>query len=89
MPCMADKRIELFARSIKERLGARLIRVVLFGSRARGDAQEDSDYDCLIVTREMTNNPELAAQIRAMIEKAQRSLSVVRVRFHPDQSAYF
>lgn len=54
MSNMSDKRIELFARSIKERLGDRLIRVVLFGSRARGDAQEDSDYDCLIITREMT-----------------------------------
>jgi len=54
MPIISDKRIELFARLIKERLGDRLVRVVLFGSRARGDAQEDSDYDCLIVTREMT-----------------------------------
>lgn len=26
----------------------------------------------------MTNNPELAAQIKAMLEKAQRSLSVAR-----------
>lgn len=54
MPCISDKRIELFARTIRERLGDRLIRVVLFGSRARGDAQDDSDYDCLIVTRELT-----------------------------------
>ena len=52
--CISDERIELFARLIKERLGERLVRVVLFGSRARGDAQEDSDYDCLIVTQEMT-----------------------------------
>lgn len=54
MPHVSDERIELFARLIKERLGDRLVRVVLFGSRARGDAQEDSDYDCLIVTREIT-----------------------------------
>ncbi|MDO9542097.1 MAG: nucleotidyltransferase domain-containing protein [Kiritimatiellia bacterium] len=52
--CMSDERIELFARSIKERLGDRLVRVVLFGSRARGDARDDSDYDCLIVIREIT-----------------------------------
>ncbi len=31
-------------------LGVEIDRVVLFGSRARGDYREDSDYDVLIVT---------------------------------------
>lgn len=30
-------------------------RVYLFGSRARGDAQQDSDYDLLIVVKERTD----------------------------------
>ncbi|HEX3246003.1 MAG TPA: nucleotidyltransferase domain-containing protein [Chloroflexota bacterium] len=30
-------------------------RVYLFGSRARGDAQEDSDYDILVTVRERTD----------------------------------
>lgn len=55
MSSISDRRIELFARTIRERLGDQLVRVVLFGSRARGDAQDDSDYDCLIVVREMTS----------------------------------
>lgn len=48
------ERAELFAQLIRERLGDRLVRVILFGSRARGDAQEDSDYDYLVVVREIT-----------------------------------
>ena len=32
-----------------ERLGVSVARVVLFGSRARGDCREDSDYDVLVV----------------------------------------
>ena len=38
-----------FARKLKERLGNRLLDVILFGSRARGDFREDSDYDLLAV----------------------------------------
>jgi uncharacterized protein len=37
--------------------GRRLERVVLFGSRARGDAQEDSDYDVAVFLRDMTDRP--------------------------------
>ena len=31
------------------RLGVRVERVILFGSRARGEAREDSDWDILVV----------------------------------------
>jgi predicted nucleotidyltransferase len=33
--------------------GRRIERVVLYGSRARGDAQEDSDYDVAVFLRDM------------------------------------
>jgi predicted nucleotidyltransferase len=32
--------------------GERIERVVLFGSRARGDAHEDSDYDVAVFLRD-------------------------------------
>ena len=34
--------------------GERIERVVLFGSRARGDAHDDSDYDVAVFLRDMT-----------------------------------
>ena len=34
-----------------EKLGVGVERIILFGSRARGDAREDSDYDILIVIK--------------------------------------
>ena len=36
--------------SARERLGARLVRVAIFGSRARGDAEQESDIDLLFLT---------------------------------------
>jgi predicted nucleotidyltransferase len=38
-----------FARQARERLGPRVRRIVLFGSRARGDSRNDSDYDVVVV----------------------------------------
>jgi predicted nucleotidyltransferase len=38
-----------FARQVRVRVGPRVRRIVLFGSRARGDARDDSDYDVLVV----------------------------------------
>jgi predicted nucleotidyltransferase len=38
-------------------LGDQLISIVLFGSRARGDAQETSDYDLFIIARQLPSKP--------------------------------
>ncbi len=52
-----------FALSLLEGMGA--TRVLLFGSRARGDEQGDSDYDLIIIS------PRFAA-----IPRVQRSLGI-------------
>ncbi len=39
-------------------------RIVLFGSRARGDAREDSDYDLLVIVDAATNRRALRIAIR-------------------------
>lgn len=36
-------------RALRERYGDRLRQVILFGSRARGDARQDSDWDIAVV----------------------------------------
>jgi uncharacterized protein len=49
-----------FRAALDEMYGERLERVVLFGSRARGDARADSDYDVAVFLNGMTDRwPEL------------------------------
>jgi uncharacterized protein len=42
---------------LREGFGVRLRTVVLFGSRARGDARADSDYDLLVVADGLPREP--------------------------------
>lgn len=44
-----------FRHAVIEIYGDRLERVVLYGSRARGDARPDSDYDVVVFLRDMPN----------------------------------
>lgn len=48
-----DPALIQFRAAINELYGDRIERVVLFGSRARGDAQPDSDYDVAVFLRGM------------------------------------
>jgi len=45
-----------FSLSIREKLGSHLKSLILFGSRARGDARPSSDYDFLILVDEKSND---------------------------------
>jgi predicted nucleotidyltransferase len=47
-----------FRTALDQMYGNRLERVVLFGSRARGDARADSDYDVAVFLRDMTDRFE-------------------------------
>lgn len=49
---MADKKeiIYSFARLLKQMLGERLTKVILYGSYARGDYNENSDVDIMVLT---------------------------------------
>jgi predicted nucleotidyltransferase len=52
MPALvADPVLTRFRAALDAIYGDRLARVVLFGSRARGDARPDSDYDVAVFLR--------------------------------------
>lgn len=56
-----DDVVREFAKGIRAQLGNRVREIRLFGSRARGDARADSDYDVLVVLDQ--RSPELRAEI--------------------------
>jgi predicted nucleotidyltransferase len=52
----AKEQAEILTRGVqalRAALGERLMAVVLFGSQARGEASEDSDWDLLVIAREL------------------------------------
>ncbi len=55
-----------FRAALDEIYGARLERVVLFGSRARGDAKPDSDYDIAVFIDGMGSFAEESARLAAI-----------------------
>ncbi|MFZ4859909.1 MAG: nucleotidyltransferase domain-containing protein [Desulfuromonadaceae bacterium] len=48
-----DPVLTQFRHALNEVYGGRIERVVLFGSRARGDARPDSDYDVAVFLKDM------------------------------------
>ena len=49
-----DTIIKEFTQKLRQQLGDRLKEIILFGSRARGDWEEGSDYDFLIIVDKKT-----------------------------------
>jgi len=44
------------------------VRVILFGSRARGDARDDSDYDILVILDEVEDRRAMRIRIRGALD---------------------
>ncbi len=55
-----------FRQELGEAYGSKLERVVLFGSRARGDARPDSDYDIAVFIHEPASFGEETARLAAI-----------------------
>ena len=78
-PCRTDDPIlARFKAALQEMYGDRIDRVVLFGSRARGEATSESDYDIALFLR---SPPD---QMRERMR-----LADLRVTFLEDTGAFF
>jgi predicted nucleotidyltransferase len=53
IPTVNDPLLKRLRSALEAIYGSRLERVVLFGSRARGDAREDSDYDIAVFVKDL------------------------------------
>ena len=60
-----DPILERLPKALVAAYGSRLARVVLYGSRARGDAAANSDYDVAVFLREM---PDRAAELNRLAD---------------------
>jgi uncharacterized protein len=73
-----DPILRRYRAALSEMYGERLDRVVLFGSRARGDARSDSDYDIAIFLKAL---PDRWAELDR--------LAKLRVDFLDETDAFF
>jgi predicted nucleotidyltransferase len=58
-----DPILKRFRAALDQLYGDRIERVVLYGSRARGDAQEDSDYDVAVFLHDLTDRRQEVRRI--------------------------
>jgi predicted nucleotidyltransferase len=68
---ITDPILAKFRNALKEAYGARLERIVLFGSRARGDARPDSDYDIAVFLQDLTDRN---GEVRRLAELQDRAM---------------
>lgn len=55
---LKDNILNKYITSLKEHFNGRLNNVLLFGSRARGESSSESDYDCIIVLKNLLSEDE-------------------------------
>lgn len=64
LPPEAAARVIAYRRALDRALPGAVEAVILFGSRARGDARDDSDYDLAVLMRgDLARRPEARAAV--------------------------
>jgi len=59
MPSGAERRLKAFKRQVEQVLPGQVTEVRLFGSRARGDATRESDYDIAVFIRDLAQHADV------------------------------
>jgi predicted nucleotidyltransferase len=59
-----DKKLKIFIDQLRKHFGRNLKKIILFGSRARGDHSEESDYDLILIFEKVT--PEMKKYVDEM-----------------------
>lgn len=71
---VSDKELRRLINVIVDAVAPR--KIVLFGSRAKGVAREDSDYDFLVIKDDITNERIISREIYKRILKEEFSIPV-------------
>ena len=69
MKKLPKKALEEFVKACKRKFGKDLVSVVLFGSRVKGYAREDSDYDILLLVKNLPGLMERFKLLEGLEEK--------------------
>ena len=75
--------LELIKRAIleeAEKLGVKVEQIILFGSRARGDYREDSDWDVLIIVSDESSTRDLKLLRHRLYMRLNMPVDIVTVK---------
>jgi len=85
---MADERLTEFIERLRRVLGENLWGAVLFGSRARGDADASSDYDIFIIADSLPQRPIERQEFIVRRVRGTHGLSIIAKTRHEFESAF-
>lgn len=73
--------LQVVVEALRQGLGENLVAVVLFGSRARGEATEASDWDLFVLARELPSSPlQRHVQVTALLPVKWRGQAAILAR---------
>lgn len=88
MPADINKILKELKKEFLHIYGKRMDRIILYGSRARGEAREDSDIDVLVVLKEDFNYSDMLRQSIRLVASLSLENDVVISRAFVSKEEY-